>query len=83
MSLEFMLQEMLQQIYCRGGSEFVVEAYLIAWRSAIANFESPLPCPLCFMKGQIQRLNFLDDDSGVGSVRCARCRQYFLFINAK
>ncbi|WP_239797059.1 hypothetical protein [Candidatus Nitrotoga arctica] len=81
MSLEFMLQEMLQQIRVRGGAETHVDAYLTEWRSAIKNFGEPLPCPICFLKGAIQRLNHLDDEKGVGKVRCTRCRKYFVFIN--
>jgi len=43
MSLEFMLQEMLQQIRVRGGAETHADAYLTEWRSAIKNFGKPLP----------------------------------------
>lgn len=35
MSLEFMLQEMLQQIRVRDGAETHVDAYLTEWRSAL------------------------------------------------
>jgi hypothetical protein len=35
MSLEFMLQELLQQIRVRGGAEIYVDAYLTEWRSTI------------------------------------------------
>jgi len=38
MSLEFMLQEMLQQIRVRGGAETHVDAYLTEWRSAIKRY---------------------------------------------
>jgi RecJ-like exonuclease len=81
MSLEFMLQEMLQQIRECGGLEINIVAYLAEWRSAIKDFEKPLPCPLCFLKGKIYGLNHLDDEKGLGKVRCTRCRKYFIFSN--
>ncbi|RFC32290.1 MAG: hypothetical protein DID92_2727745278 [Candidatus Nitrotoga sp. SPKER] len=67
---------MLQQIRVRGDAETHVDAYLTEWRSALKSFGKPLPCLTCFLKGAIQHLNHLDDEKGVGKVRCTRCLKY-------
>ena len=79
MALKFKLVEMLRQIRAHGATEAQVDAYLTEWNSAIEHSGQPLPCPICFLKGEIQRINSIDDESGVSKVRCVCCRQYFVF----
>lgn len=79
MSHENMLEKMLIEIRLKGADEAQVNAYLAQFNIAKENPAIPIPCPVCFLKGETQRLNPLQDENGVSIVRCTRCREYFSF----
>jgi predicted RNA-binding Zn-ribbon protein involved in translation (DUF1610 family) len=76
---ENMLAEMLWRVRLDGGTEDQVNAYIEKWNMAVEDRQKAMPCPLCFMKGEAQRLHPMSDENGVGIVRCARCREYFTY----
>ena len=75
MALEYMRDEMLRQIKAQLGSEAQVAAYHSAWNDAILNSGKPLPCPSCYMKGDIRRLKPISEEHGIAVVRCEHCRE--------
>ncbi len=79
MALECMRDEMLRQIKKRSGSEAQVIAYRAAWNDAMVNSEKPLPCPSCFIEGNIHRLKSISEERSTGVVRCEHCRATFEF----
>jgi hypothetical protein len=79
MSPKLMLPTMVKEIRFRGGTEDQIGAYLFEWNNANEHPGMPMPCPVCFLKGEIQRLNPLQEGGRTGIVRCARCCQYFEF----
>jgi RecJ-like exonuclease len=78
-ALELMCDEMVRQIKVRSGTEEKVAAYLAQWADAIQHSGRPLPCPSCFMKGEIQRLKPISEIDGAAVVRCEHCRESFEF----
>lgn len=79
MALELMREEMVHQLKVRLATEAQVAAYLTVWNEAIEHSGKPLPCPLCYLKVEIQRLNSISEENGVALVRCAHCRETFEF----
>lgn len=79
MALELMRDEMLRQIKAQSGTDAQAAAYLAEWRDAIEHSGKPLPCPSCYMKGEIQRLKPISEEHGVAIVRCEHCRETFEF----
>jgi hypothetical protein len=55
-----LLVELLQQIRFNSGTEAQVDAYLTEWNMANERPSMPIPCPLCFLEDEAQRLNHLE-----------------------
>ena len=83
MSIESMLKAMVHEIRVLGGTEELVDAYLTDWIIAIEDSRNPLPCPSCYLIGEIKQLNHLDDTDGVSKVRCTYCCKFFQFGNTE
>jgi hypothetical protein len=79
MALEFMRDEMVRQIKERSATEGQVANYLADWNDAMKHSGKPLPCPLCYLKGEIQRLKSISEEHGLAVVRCEPCREKFEF----
>lgn len=79
MGLELMRDEMVCQISARSATDTQVAAYLAGWNDAIEDSGKPLPCPSCYMEGEIRRLKSISDEGGVTIVRCEHCHQIFEF----
>lgn len=81
MSIESMLKAMVHEIRVLGGTEDQVDAYLTDWTMATEDSANSLPCPSCYLIGEIKQLNHLDDTDGISKVRCTCCRKLFQFGN--
>lgn len=81
MALELMRDEMIRQIRAHSATEAQVVAYLANWNDAIAHSGKPLPCPLCYLKGEICRLKPISEEHGVAVVRCACCSEKIEFYS--
>ena len=79
MGLELMRDEMVCQISARSATDTQVAAYLADWNDAIKDSGKPLPCPSCYLKGEIRRLKSISDARGVAIVRCEHCRETLEF----
>ena len=81
MAHEFMRDEMLRQLNANHATEAEEIAYLVEWNSAINNCGLPLPCPLCYLNGEIQRLKPISESNGTAVVRCTQCRTKIEFAS--
>jgi hypothetical protein len=79
MALESMRDEMIRQIKARMATEEQVSSYLAEWYSAIDHTGKPLPCPLCYVNGEIKRLKAISEQKGIAVVRCEQCHVNFEF----
>lgn len=77
MALEFMHKAMLKQLQKNNASLDSLEKYEVVWASAMRNSGLPIPCPSCFVLGEISRLKPLPDLKGLSSARCLSCKTKF------
>src|ERR1700761_7559446 len=79
MTLEAMHQAMENELTSQGAPGEKVAAYDAAWKHATATpgRDKPLPCPLCFMQGEISVLSLLPDDGDHAQATCATCGEFF------
>lgn len=77
MALELMSEEMVRQLRGQSATETQVAGYLNEWNDAIMHSGKPLPCPLCYLKGEIRRLKPISEVHGVAVVRCEFCHEAF------
>ena len=81
MALELMRDEMLRQLKARSATEFQISEYVNDWNIGIEQMGKPLPCPSCYLRGDIRRLKSISDENGVGIARCEHCREKFTYQN--
>jgi len=74
MALENMHKEMIRQLKKSAASNETIDKYESVWVSAMRNSGLPIPCPSCFIAGNVSRLSPLKDDRGISSARCDHCR---------
>jgi hypothetical protein len=79
MALEGMHDELLRHLRERGATQFLIDAWENAWYQAQIFKGEPLPCPLCFIDGRVQRLVPLDSVGALGVARCEACKVKFTF----
>ena len=79
MALEAMQEEMLQHLRDKGADAQWLDEYIEVWTDALDHLGAPLPCPSCFLDGEIGHLNLLPTENGVGRARCERCYTLFAF----
>lgn len=77
MALEGAHDEMIRQLREKSATQAQISDYEARWTHAMAHTGEPLPCPLCFLRGQTRRLKSISDEGGVGIVRCEHCRETF------
>ncbi|MFM9885411.1 MAG: hypothetical protein ACKVQT_20495, partial [Burkholderiales bacterium] len=77
MALEGMHDEMIRQLQNRSPSQSQIAEYETLWNHAISQSREPLPCPLCFLSGEVGRLKSLSDEGGIGIAKCERCREAY------
>lgn len=77
MALERMHDEMIHQLRQKAATQTQVADYETRWNHAMSHSGEPLPCPSCFLNGQIRRLKSVSEEAGVGVVRCEQCRDTF------
>jgi len=78
---EFMRDEMLCQLDENHATEAQKVACLAEWNRAVNNCGLPLPCPLCYLKGEIKRLKPISELNGIAVVRCTHCRYKFEYAS--
>lgn len=83
MLIESMLKAMVHEIRVQGGTEEQIDAYLDDWLFTFEDSRNPLPCPSCYLIGEIAQLDHLDDTDGVSKVRCTNCRTFFQLDNTE
>ena len=80
MAMEYMHDELLNQLKAYGASDAQIAAWQEQWRSALVNRNEPLPCPNCFYQGQpTGRLQPIPASPKRAKVKCAVCKTYFEF----
>lgn len=79
MALERLHHELLSFLKDEGATEFLIRAWEDAWYSAVALPGEPLPCPVCFLDGRVERLVPLLSVRDLGTARCEACKTAFEF----
>lgn len=77
MALEGMHDEVIRQLTNKSATQAQIAEYDACWSRAMAHNGEPLPCPLCFLQGQVRRLKSISDEGGVGVARCEHFRETF------
>lgn len=78
-----MIRAMVAEIQVQGGTEAQVDAYIIDWIIALENSANPLPCPACYLTGEFNQLNHMNDIDGISKVNCDFCHKHFRYGNTK
>lgn len=82
MALENLKLELLRFLKEEGALQLAVEAWASAWYNAtLFPEERKLPCPACFLNGEVRPLRPLAASGKVGAVRCEHCRTRFEFLD--
>jgi hypothetical protein len=64
----------------KGARPTAIYAYLSRCDGALeTDGAAPLPCPDCYVRGEVARLQRIPSPAGVGIVRCPSCRAEFEF----
>ena len=76
-----LLQETIQvRLLSAGAGPDAVEGYFSKWNLAIhQDSVPPLPCPECYVNGDVFFLRRLPSPAGVGIVECPACSASFEF----
>lgn len=77
MALEYMLQEMLNELRRANATEGQIRDYRDSWNSALQNRGEPLPCPRCFLAGVLGRLKPISEKNDWATEVCQSCRATF------
>lgn len=77
MELEGMHDEMIGQLRAGSASQAQVADYEARWSHAMKHCGEPLLCPLCFLLGEIRKLESISDEGGVGVVKCKHCQKTY------
>jgi hypothetical protein len=77
MPLDGMREEMIRQLEEQSATPAQIADYQTRWNHAMTHPGEPLPCPLCFLGGEMRRLRSISDEGGVGVARCEHCRETF------
>jgi len=77
MALEGMHDEMIRRLREREASQAQVADYEARWSHAMNHRGEPVPCPLCFLRGETRRIKSISDEGGVGIAKCEHCRETY------
>lgn len=77
MALENMHDEMLRQLKKLAASNETIGKYESVWTTAMRNSGLPIPCPSCFIKGELSRLSPLKDEGDISAAKCVDCKTKF------
>ena len=80
MTLNLLRETMRIHLLDRGASKESINAYFSRWDGALeTDGSAPLPCPDCYVAGDVSRLRRLPSPAGVGILRCPSCCAEFEF----
>ena len=80
MTLKLLRETMRLHLLEHGAAPEAVDNYLSRWDAALgADSGAPLPCPGCYLKGEVSRLKRVPSAAGVGVVKCPACSAIFEF----
>ncbi len=80
MTLKLLQDTMRARLLKKGASSNAVETYFSRWDVALhADSAAPLPCPDCYVDGDVSLLRRLPSPAGVGIVECPTCTATFEF----
>ena len=80
MTLKLLRETVRTHLLEKGTSIRSVNAYLSKWDDALeAHGSGPLPCPDCYVGGDVSPLQRIPSPAGVGIVRCPSCCAEFEF----
>lgn len=80
MTLNLLRETMRRHLQQRGARPEAIDTFLSRCDSALAaDSAAPLPCPDCYVDGEVSRLQRIPSPAGVGIVRCASCSAEFEF----
>jgi hypothetical protein len=78
MAMEYMHDELLNQLKAYGASDVQIDAWREQWRAAVESAGDPLPCPKCFYEGlPTGRLQSQPAAPKRAKTKCAVCKTYF------
>jgi hypothetical protein len=80
MTLNLLRETMCRHLRQRGARREAIDTYLSRCDAALAaDNAAPLPCPDCYVDGEVSRLQRIRSPAGVGIVRCVSCGAEFRF----
>lgn len=83
MAMEYMHDELLNQLKAYGATDAQIDEWREEWRAALESTGDPLPCPKCFYEGQpTGRLQAMPAPPKRAKSKCAVCKTYFEYPDA-
>ena len=85
MALEGMHRELLSHLQAKCAAQPLIGDWEEAWHDALANAGEAipcLPCPECFLKRRMSKLDPLPSHGAFGQARCSRCCTVFVFLSS-
>jgi hypothetical protein len=80
MTLKLLQDTMRARLLKKGAASDSVETYFSRWDVALhADSAAPLPCPDCYVEGEVSLLRRVPSPAGVGIVECPACAAAFEF----
>jgi hypothetical protein len=79
MALEGMHHELLSHLKAKRAAPSLIDAWETAWHGAMDSPGEPPPCPECFLRGRVSKLQPLPSSGNVGQARCPHCYTVFMF----
>lgn len=80
MARESLRLELLRFLKQEGALPPFIEDWAVAWYRATLLPDEPLPCPACFLEGEMRRLRPADGFEKLGAVECEYCHTRFEFL---
>lgn len=80
MTLKLLRDTMSGHLAEHGALAEVTDSYLSRWDAALqSDAAAPLPCPGCYLKGDVSRLRRVPSPAGIGRLECPACEASFEF----
>jgi hypothetical protein len=80
MPLKLLQETVRMRLLKKGAAPEAVEKYFSRWEVALDTDNAPpLPCPDCYLVGEVSLLRRVPSPAGVGVVECPACAASFEF----
>lgn len=84
MALEGMHRELLGHLQAKCAAQLLISDWETAWHDRLgegAASDTLSPCPECFLKRRMSKLNPFPSHGASGQARCSRCGTVFVFLD--